>query len=85
MKIADTSAQDEVLRPTHSKPRWLLPLTTVAGVGLLLWLVVPAVQSWSASDISVPLSRVRIDTVKSADFTRDISAQGQVEIGRAHV
>lgn len=78
MKIADTSAQDEVLRPTHSKPRWLLPLTAVAGIGLLLWLVLPAVQSWSASDISVPLSRVRIDTVKTSDFTRDISAQGQV-------
>ena len=78
MKIADTSAQDEVLRTPRSKPRWILPLAAVAGVGLLLWLVMPAVQSWSESDISIPLSRVRIDTVKTSDFTRDISAQGQV-------
>ncbi len=78
MKIADTSAQDEVLRAPRKQPIWVKPTIAVAAIGLLAWLLVPAIQSWSQSDLSVPLSRVRIDTVKVADFTRDISAQGQV-------
>ncbi len=77
MKIADTSAPDEVLHQPRTKPRWLWPAAAIGGAALLLWLVLPALQSWSQSDISVPLSRVRVDTVKTADFTRDISAQGQ--------
>ena len=78
MKIADTSAQDEVLRAPRKQPIWVKPTIAIAAIGLLAWLLVPAIQSWSQSDLSVPLSRVRIDTVKVADFTRDISAQGQV-------
>jgi len=77
MKIADTSSQDEVLRVTK-KPKKLALGIAIVLLGGLLWQVVPAVQSWSASDLSVPLSRVRIDTVRNADFTRDITTQGQV-------
>ncbi len=78
MKIADTSAQDEVVLAKPAKKPWLIAAMSLTGILVLLWLVMPAMQSWSQSDMSVPLSRVRIDTVKVADFTRDISAQGQV-------
>ncbi|WP_337840828.1 HlyD family efflux transporter periplasmic adaptor subunit [Rheinheimera sp.] len=78
MKIADTSSQDEVLQ-AKAKPTKLI-YGAGAGLALLLaiWALTPAVQSWSQSDLSVSMSRVRIDTVRSADFTRDITAQGQV-------
>ena len=78
MKIADTSSQDERLTPqkTNTK-RWLAAAVSLFVV-MLLWQIVPAARSWSQSDMSVSLSRVRLNTVKTADFTRDISAQGQV-------
>ena len=78
MKIADTSSQDEVLQ-AKPKPKKLL-YGAGAGLALMLaiWTLAPAVQSWSQSDLSVSMSRVRIDTVRSSDFTRDITAQGQV-------
>ncbi len=79
MKIADTSAQDEVLASPKSPKKKLY-----AGVGaalvlaLTVWQIAPALSSWSQSEISVPLARVRVDTVQKAAFVRDISAQGQV-------
>ncbi|MFC4655057.1 efflux RND transporter periplasmic adaptor subunit [Rheinheimera marina] len=78
MKIADTSSQDEVLQ-AKPKPKKLI-YGAGAGLALMLaiWTLAPAVQSWSQSDLSVSMSRVRIDTVRSSDFTRDITAQGQV-------
>ena len=78
MKIADTSSQDERLTPQKTnKKRWLAAAVSLFVV-MLLWQIVPAAHSWSQSDMSVSLSRVRLNTVKTADFTRDISAQGQV-------
>ncbi len=78
MKIADTSSQDERLAPKKTtKKIWVAGSTSLLLV-LLLWQIIPAARSWSQSDMSVSLSRVRLDTVKTADFTRDISAQGQV-------
>jgi HlyD family secretion protein len=81
MKIADTSAQDEKIAP-NSTQRWSRRLGWLAiCLSLLLaagWLLWPAAQSWSGSQLAVPLARVRVDTVKVADFVRDISAQGQV-------
>lgn len=77
MKIADTSAQDE--RISAAKPKRVL--WSAAGLSLAIiasWLLWPAAQSWSSSDLAVPLSRVRIDQVKVDEFIRDIAAQGQV-------
>lgn len=78
MKIADTSSQDERLAPKKTNKKiWVAGSTSLLLV-LLLWQIIPAARSWSQSDMSVSLSRVRLDIVKTADFTRDISAQGQV-------
>ncbi len=81
MQIADTSAQDEKIAP-HSSPRLLRRLGWPVGcLSIVLagsWLLWPAAQSWSGAQLAVPLARVRLDTVKVADFVRDISAQGQV-------
>lgn len=78
MKIADTSAQDEVVNAASSHKPWLtITLALAALLGLAVWLA-PAAQRWSESELSMPRERVRIDTVAVKDFTRDIAAQGQV-------
>jgi HlyD family secretion protein len=78
MKIADTSSQDERLAPKKTTKKFWIAGSTGLLLVLLLWQIIPAARSWSQSDMSVSLSRVRLDIVKTADFTRDISAQGQV-------
>ncbi|WP_419570606.1 efflux RND transporter periplasmic adaptor subunit [Rheinheimera sp.] len=78
MKIADTSSQDEVLQAKPKPKKLLYGAGTGLALMLAIWTLAPAVQSWSQSDLSVSMSRVRIDTVRSSDFTRDITAQGQV-------
>ncbi|MDF3126804.1 HlyD family efflux transporter periplasmic adaptor subunit [Rheinheimera sp. 1928-s] len=78
MKIADTSSQDERLAPKKTTKKFWVAGSVSLLLVLLLWQIIPAARSWSQSDMSVSLSRVRLDTVRTADFTRDISAQGQV-------
>lgn len=78
MKIADTSGQDEVLaKPRSRQPKMFIAVAIGLLIGAVVWFA-PAAQRWSSSDLSVPRERVRIDTVASKDFTRDIAAQGQV-------
>lgn len=78
MKIADTSAQDIALEPKSPARRWL-PLAAVA-LALLLaaWVVVPSVQRWAGSSVTVPLDRLRLATVQRGDLVRDASVQGRV-------
>ena len=79
MKIADTSAQDEVLAsPKSTKKKLYAGVGAALVLALTVWQIAPALSSWSQSEISVPLARVRVDTVQKAAFVRDISAQGQV-------
>lgn len=42
------------------------------------WLILPAVQRWAGSSISVPRDRLRLATVTRADLVRDVSVQGRV-------
>ena len=79
MKIAEPIGQDEV-RPKHhfSRKRLLLGSSTVLLLALLIWQVLPAVNRWQQSDLSVSLARVRLDQVKTAPFIRDVSVQGKV-------
>lgn len=55
----------------------------IIGLGLLAiavaaWLVIPALQRWAGSSISVPKDRLRIAVVERADLVRDVSVQGRV-------
>lgn len=76
--IRDTSAQDQVLKPTRSLlgwRRWLWPaliaLVLLLGIG---W----AIAGWSAGARSFDAARVRIATVSRGDLVRDIAADGRV-------
>lgn len=78
LKIADTSAQDVKI---ESKPRGRQRLLVGAGVlviVLAIWLVLPSVQRWAGSSISVPLDRLRLAEVTRTDLVRDVSVQGRV-------
>ena len=78
MKIADTSAQDVVIK---AKPKSRQRLLTGAGilVGVLaVWLLLPSVQRWAGSSISVPRDRLRLATVERGELVRDVSVQGRV-------
>jgi len=55
----------------------------IIGLGLLAiavaaWLVIPSLQRWAGSSISVPKDRLRIAVVERADLVRDVSVQGRV-------
>jgi len=78
LKIADTSAQDVRI---ESKPKGRQHL--LIGIGVLLgvlaiWLLLPSVQRWAGSSISVPLDRLRLAEVTRTDLVRDVSVQGRV-------
>ncbi len=78
LKIADTSSQDVKI---ESKPKGRQRLLMGAGVLVILlaiWLVMPSVQRWAGSSISVPLDRLRLAEVTRTDLVRDVSVQGRV-------
>lgn len=78
-KIAEPSAQDEIrnTKPLKSK-KILMIVSGLALCVLALWQFVPAMARWQQSDMSVAMSRVRLDSVKTAPFVRDVSVQGKV-------
>jgi len=78
LKIADTSAQDVLIqqKPGRRRNLWIIAATVV--VVLALWLILPAVQRWAGSSISVPRDRLRVATVTRNDLVRDVSVQGRV-------
>jgi HlyD family secretion protein len=50
----------------------------VAGLIIVAWLVVPSLQRWAGSSMSVPRDRLRLAVVERADLVRDVSVQGRV-------
>ena len=78
MKIADTSAQDVAVQ---EKPKSRQRMVIGAGLLVLVvasWLILPAVQRWAGSSISVPKDRLRLAVVTRTDLVRDVSVQGRV-------
>ena len=78
MKIADTSAQDVAVQATSKTRQRVLAGTALLGLILIAWLVVPSLQRWAGSSISVPKDRLRLALVSRADLVRDVSVQGRV-------
>lgn len=76
--IQDTSSQDVLLNKPKNKKLWLK--IVIAGVTTLVLSLAayPSISSWSSSDRSVNLSRIRIATVERGNFVRDISLQGNI-------
>lgn len=75
--IKDTSSQDVVLSQPKSRKTWIIASISVAVIAIS-FLVYPSISSWSSSDRSVSLSRVRVAQVEQGDFIRDISLQGNI-------
>lgn len=42
------------------------------------WIVLPSLQRWAGSSISVPKERLRLGVVARSDLVRDVSVQGRV-------
>ncbi len=76
--IQDTSSQDVMLSKPKGKPIWLKSAIAAFATVAITLSVYPSISSWSSSDRSVNLSRVRIATVERGDFVRDISLQGNI-------
>jgi HlyD family secretion protein len=78
LKISDTSGQDVALEGSSTSRKSLVVGLIFAGLILAAWQVVPSVQRWAGSSISVPKERLRIATVERSDLVRDVSVQGRV-------
>jgi HlyD family secretion protein len=78
LKIADTSAQDvEVKAKPKSQQRFLIGASVLAAI-IMVWYLLPSVQRWAGSSISVPRDRLRLAAVTRNDLVRDVSVQGRV-------
>jgi HlyD family secretion protein len=78
LKIADTSAQDVVLKATTGRRKITLITVGIVAVILAIWVVLPSVQRWAGSSTSVARDRLRLATVTRSDLVRDVSVQGRV-------
>jgi HlyD family secretion protein len=78
LKIADTSAQDVTLEEKPKTRQRLILAGTVVVLLVVIWSLLPMVQRWSSSSVSVPKDRLRLATVTRADLVRDVSVQGRV-------
>jgi HlyD family secretion protein len=78
LKIADTSAQDVAIEEKPKTRQRLIMAGAVLGFILIAWILLPSVQRWASSSISVPKDRLRLATVARTDLVRDVSVQGRV-------
>mgnify|MGYP001570988230 CR=1 FL=1 len=78
MKIADTSGQDVTLEQKPKGRRRVVIAAGLLGFVIAAWLVVPSLQRWAGSSISVPKDRLRLAVVTRDDLVRDVSVQGRV-------
>ena len=78
LKIADTSGQDVQLAPKTKHKRNLIGGSALLFVLIIAWFVIPVVNRWASTTVTVPLDRLRIATVTTGDLIRDVSVQGRV-------
>jgi len=78
LKIADTSAQDVTLKARPGSRKKVLAVAVILVLIFLAWMVLPSLQRWAGSSISVPRDRLRLAVVARADLVRDVSVQGRV-------
>jgi len=77
--IRDTSSMDRPVdrRRALSRRNRTLAVGAAVLLGLAL-LVLPAARRWLASETSVELTRVRIETIVRGDLVRDVAAEGRI-------
>jgi HlyD family secretion protein len=77
VSIRDTAAQDEVIRQPPGAGIKRLAIVAVL-LAVFAGSIIFAWQSWNTADRTVSRARLRTAVVERGDFTRDISAQGQI-------
>jgi len=78
VKIADTSAQDVAVQAKSKKRQWALVSAATLALVFVAALLLPSLQRWAGSSISVPRDRLRLAVVERTDLVRDVSVQGRV-------
>ena len=78
MKIADTSAQDVAVQAKSKTRQRVIAGAGFVGLILVTLAVMPSLQRWASSSISVPKDRLRLAVVARTDLVRDVSVQGRV-------
>ena len=78
MKISDTSAQDVTIQAKSKTRQRVVIGTSILSLVIMAWLVLPSLQRWAGSSISVPKDRLRLAVVARTDLVRDVSVQGRV-------
>ncbi|MCW8926413.1 MAG: efflux RND transporter periplasmic adaptor subunit [Xanthomonadales bacterium] len=78
MKIADTSAQDVTLEAKPKTRQRVILAGSFVILLIVIWVLLPVVQRWASSSVSVPRDRLRLATVTRTDLVRDVSVQGRV-------
>ncbi len=76
--IRDTSAQDVLRSTAPSRRKPLIVIGSVVGFAVLSTLAWPAIDRWSASQISVPAARLRFGEASIGRFERDAAVQGKI-------
>ncbi len=75
--IRDTSAQDQQVSIPQSQLRRRKFFAVVVILGLLL-LIAALFKLWSATDFSIPMSRLSVAEVKTGNLVRDANANGKI-------
>ncbi len=78
LKIADTSAQDVQLPSKTKHKRNLIGGGALLFILIIAWIMIPVVNRWASTTVTVPLDRLRIATVTTGNLIRDVSVQGRV-------
>ncbi len=78
MKIADTSAQDVAVQAKSKTRQRVITGAGIVGLILVTLAIMPSLQRWAGSSISVPKDRLRLAKVARTDLVRDVSVQGRV-------
>ena len=78
LKIADTSGQDVALAPQRGHRRKLIAGGALLLLLIVLWMIVPAINRWATSSVTISAERLRIAEVTRGDLVRDVSVQGRV-------
>ena len=77
--MQDTSGQDRILAPVSRKKYRVLALVIgILAMGVLAWIVSPAVSNLFGTDITVSRQQLRFAMVERGDVHQDIAVQGRI-------
>jgi HlyD family secretion protein len=77
--MQDTSGQDTLLTPVSRKKfRVLTAVGAALALGVLAWIVSPALANLLSTDLTVSRQQLRFATVERGDVRHDVAVQGRI-------